>query len=492
MNHRLVRRLLAVGLRLLAATIGYDTAAAAASPAAPAFEEYSCSLPKSAGVAARLRCGTVRVPRDYAHPDSGTFRLAVVIAKSIKQPVLPDPVIYINGGPGEPLTVYTAYQARNPYAAQRDLILVDQRGTGRSEPDLCRDLNRRLLDESIAFRADRTHNAEPLRATYMSCHDEALKRGIDLANFGTRTTAEDINQVRQALGVTRWNVYGASYGTTVAMTLLALYPDTLRSVVLDSVYPPDPMPPPSSIIGAVRAAFFDACAQNRGCAAATPDLAGIYQDTLRLLAQTPLTIAVPTQMQMPDDQVRITAPLFEAVVSRMLYYPTYYPKLPAFIRQIHNRETQGLTPLLVAMKSAASTQDLGVAAAVECRDRPRYRDLLAPDAATLDRQILYVVCPDWGKLGPPPLIPQATSVPTLVLGGQFDPVAGPALGRDVTERIGSPARWVEFTGIGHGVRRFSACAARITFNFIDNPDETPDAACAGRTPAIFAAKAQTR
>jgi pimeloyl-ACP methyl ester carboxylesterase len=147
--------------------------------------------------------------------------------------------------------VYAAFQARKPYAAQRDLILVDQRGIGRSEPDLCRDLNRRLLDESIAFLADRTQDAEvPLRATSMSCRDEAVKRGIDLADFGTRTTAEDIDQVRQALGIERWNVYGESYGTTVAMTLMALHPDTLRSVVLDSVYLPDPMPPPSSIIGA--------------------------------------------------------------------------------------------------------------------------------------------------------------------------------------------------------------------------------------------------
>jgi len=244
-NQGPVRRLLGVGLLLLAAQIGYCGVAAAASPAAPAFEESPCDVPNAANVAAGLRCGTVHVPRDYAHPESGTFALSVVIAKSARQPALRDPVIYINGGPGEPLTMYAAYQAQKPYAAQRDLILVDQRGIGRSEPDLCRDLNRRLLDESIVFLADRTQDAKArLRTTYMSCHDEAVKRGIDLADFGTPTTAEDIDQVRQALGIERWNVYGESYGTTVAMTLMALHPDTLRSVVLDSVYPPDPMPPP--------------------------------------------------------------------------------------------------------------------------------------------------------------------------------------------------------------------------------------------------------
>src|SRR6516225_1442412 len=188
--------------------------------------------------------------------------------------------------------MYAAYQAQKPYAAQRDLILVDQRGIGRSEPDLCRDLNRRLLDESIVFLADRTQDAKArLRTTYMSCHDEAVGRGVDLADFGTRTTAEDIDQVRQALGIGRWNVYSESYGTTVAMTLMALHPDTLRSVVLDSVYPPDPTPRPSTIIGTARAAFFEVCTQDRACAGVTPDLAGLYQDTKRLLARTPLNAA---------------------------------------------------------------------------------------------------------------------------------------------------------------------------------------------------------
>jgi pimeloyl-ACP methyl ester carboxylesterase len=176
----------------------------------------------------------------------------------------------------------------------------------------------------------------------------------------------------------------------------------------------------------------------------------------------------------------------------LLYYPTYYPTLPTFIRRIHDCETQGVAPLLVALKAAASTQDICVHAAVECRDRPHYRDPLPNDAGTSDDAILYGMCRDWAQLGPPPLIPQGASVPTLVLGGQFDPVAGPALGRDVAERIGPAARWIAFAGIGHNVRHFSACGARITFDFIGNPDKAPDTVCASRMPAIFATKWQAR
>jgi pimeloyl-ACP methyl ester carboxylesterase len=197
-------------------------------------------------------------------------------------------------------------------------------------------------------------------------------------------------------------------------------------------------------------------------------------------------------MQMPDDRVRITAPLFETIVSRLLYYPTYYPTLPEFIRRIHDGEAHGVAPLLLALKAAASTEDTGVHAAVECRDRPHYRDPQPNGADALDGQLFYGVCRDWAALGPPPLMPRDTGVPTLVLGGQFDPVAGPALGRAVAERIGTAARWVTFAGIGHNVRHFSDCGARIAFDFIGNPDQAPDTACASRMPAIFAKEGRTR
>lgn len=104
------------------------------------MELASCGgLPDVANVLPRLRCGIVRVPRDHAHPDGPTFGLAVVVVASARQPARPDPVLYISGGPGGPLTVYAGFQARHPYAADRDLILVDQRGMGRSEPRLCPD-----------------------------------------------------------------------------------------------------------------------------------------------------------------------------------------------------------------------------------------------------------------------------------------------------------------------------------------------------------------
>jgi len=96
-----------------------------------------------------MRCGTVRVPRNYARPDGPHFALSAVVIESEQKPELPDPVVYINGGPGEPITVYAAAQARRPYARGRGLVLIDQRGTGDSEPRICPTMDRKLLDVTL-------------------------------------------------------------------------------------------------------------------------------------------------------------------------------------------------------------------------------------------------------------------------------------------------------------------------------------------------------
>jgi pimeloyl-ACP methyl ester carboxylesterase len=462
-------------------------------PSLPAFEETTCDLPDmTADIRPRLRCGTIRVPRDHARPDTGSFSLAVVVIRSAQQPALPDPVVYISGGPGNPLTVYAAYQARFPYAPRRDLILVDQRGTGRSEPSLCPDLDRTLLEANLAVAAeDTTQVLAKRRAAYMACRDQAIRRGIDLADFGTSVTVEDFEWVRQALGIERWNVYGESYGTAVAMTLAALHPGAVRSAVLDSVYPPDPVPQWSTVVSDARDAFFSHCARDEGCATSFPDLAGTYRETLNRLDRNPLIVDVPPQLRQPHDQVRITAPLLEVLVSRLLYFPTAYPALPRIIQSVHDGDARGLGALVASEMAAATTENRATHAAVECRDRPHFRNPLPAAANVLDRIQLYGVCEHWSDLGPAPRVPTSTGVPTLVLAGQFDPVARPSVSRRVAELIGSNAHWVEFSLAGHNVRHFSACAAGIAADFIDNPWRVPDASCADRDPPIrFVSKAQ--
>ena len=453
----------------------------------PTFVDTPCSLPNvTPEVLPRLRCGTVAVPRDHDDPTAGHFNLAVVVAKSAEQPSLPDPVVYISGGPGGPLTIYADYQASHPYAPGRDLILVDQRGTGRSEPRLCPEFIAKILEADVAAVADMTedHLARS-RAMYLACRDAATGRGIDLNNFGTTVTAEDFDWVRQALGVTQWNVFGESYGTTVAMTLAAKHPSTLRSLVLDSVYPPDPIPPRLTIHDAARESFFRACAVDfTGCAASFPDLANTYAETLDRLRAKPLPVDLPPQLKQPDNRVMLTNTLFEAVVGNLLYYPKNYPSLPRLIAAVHDGDISGLGSILEAMVMEAAESDIADQIAVECRDRPHLRMPVVKDANPFDRVRGFGICAQWSNLGPPPVVPVGTTVPTLVLAGQFDPVAGSALSRQVADEIGAHALWVEFPGLGHNVRIFSPCATGIVSRFIERPEATPDTSCRLRRPPI--------
>ena len=453
----------------------------------PVLQQGACDLPGlSPEIAPRFGCGTVSVPRSYGRPGSGMFKLAVVVVKSAQQPALPDPVVYISGGPGSPLTKYAAYQARSPYAPDRDLILVDQRGVGRSEPRLCPDVAGELLGAGFAVAdSTTTQTQDRRRALFMACRDAAKAQGIDLDDFGTNVTVEDFEQVRQALGVARWNVVGNSYGTTVAMTLMARHPEAIRSAVLDSVYPPDSVLPPwSARVAAARTAFFAMCEQDTACAAAFPDLAGQYRQTLERLSHAPLAVAVPSAMHQPDDRAPLTASLFEMLVALRLYYPENYPDLPRLIATVHDGKVEDFAAALAAVLAGAADTSDPAHIAVECRDRPRLRDPLATGTDRLDQIVDHGICTGWSNLGAPPIIPTGTSVPTLMLAGQFDPNASPPLSRHVAELIGDSARWVEFPLIGHNVRHISPCAATIVAAFIARPGTAPDTSCAGQTKPI--------
>ncbi len=464
-------------------------AAPASAAPVPHFEAASCDLPDIADVASRVRCGVVRVPRDHARPDGPTYALAVVVVGSERWPARPDPVVYISGGPGAPLTVHAGFQARHPYAAGRDLVLVDQRGTGRSEPRLCPDLQVGLVTAMLAVVADPSRaSLEADEAAHAACRRELAANGVDPDDFGTAATAEDFEWVRRALGVARWNVVGESYGTSVATTLLARHPDGIRSAVLDSLDPPDAFfaMPWSRRVAQARDAFLAACEADPRCRAATPDLPGAYrQAVVRIGREAPL-VALPPALHVPGDHVRLTASLFEAVVGHLVYYPPARDGLPRLVTAARDGDPGPAGAALAALLEGAERQGHeGPFVAVECRDRPRWREPPGPDASPLDLGLIPPgACAAWSSPGPEPEVPRDTAVPTLVLAGQFNPNITPGESHRVAERLGRRARWVSFTGVGHSVRHVSACARRIVAAFIDAPDEAPDTACAARSSAF--------
>jgi pimeloyl-ACP methyl ester carboxylesterase len=449
------------------------------SAANPRFEQHPCTIRNAdATLASRMHCGTVRVPRDYARPDGQSFALSVVVIESERKPELPEPVVYINGGPGEPITVYAAAQAKRPYALGRSLVLIDQRGTGASEPRICPAMDRKLLDVSLLVEAEDGASTADARRAFDACRREALSRGIDLANFGTRVTADDFESVRRALKVERWNLYGESYGTDIAMTLAALHPATIRSMILDSIYPPDPRPPRATSVAAARKAFFTLCDGDPNCSRQPDGLEHAYNEARAQLARTPLTLTLPRGSKWPSERFTLTAAAFELVVANLLYYRDAYPTIPLVIMWAKDGVREPLASVAEKIYEAALTREAATTVAVECRDRPQFRDAAPVSGDIVARRELAGLCDTWAPLGPPLLIPAGSTVPTLILAGSIDPVAEPHESRRIAEIIGGNAQWIEFPEVGHNVRAFSPCAARIVAEFIAQPERRLDVNCA--------------
>jgi len=481
MSTRLFRVAWLLPLVAIASCATTSSGVISGSTANPGFEQHICTIPNvDAELASRMRCGTVRVPRNYARPDGPHFALSAVVIESEQKPEWPDPVVYINGGPGEPITVYAAAQARRPYARERGLVLIDQRGTGDSEPRICPTMDRRLLDVTLLLGAEGSVSAANARhAAFDACRREALSRGIDLSNFGTRVTADDFESVRRALKIVRWDLYGESYGTDVAMTLAALHPATIRSMTLDSIYPPDaPGPLRATSVGAARKAFFALCDSDPNCFAVSGGLARAYDEAKAQLAREPLTLTLPPRSKWSNERFVLTAAAFELVVANLLYYRNTYPTIPLVIMWANNGARQPLASVMAKLYEAALTRQAATNVAVECRDRPHFRDATPASDDIFARTELTGLCDTWTPLGPPLLIPAASTVPTLILAGAIDPVAEPRESRSIAAVIGSHAQWIEFPEVGHNVRAFSPCAARIAADFIAQPESRLDVSCA--------------
>src|SRR6476619_5989785 len=258
-------------LALLLASPVVTRAAQAAEGRAtvPRFEPAPCPKLQGAETLADASCGYLVVHEDRSRPDGRTIRLMVAKFPARSPEKRADPVVYLAGGPGDiaPLEVNGLIAA--DFIRERDILAVSQRGTMFSEPALtCAPVDhfaRELL--GLRFYSEATKRAH-LAATE-ACHRELAATGADLSAYNSTENAADIADLRRALGLTTWNVYGTSYGSYLAQTLMRDHPEGIRSVILDSV-----LPTTYTIPGnwqSARAGFdnlFQACAAETACSAA--------------------------------------------------------------------------------------------------------------------------------------------------------------------------------------------------------------------------------
>ena len=230
---------------LLVALLGLTPAGvAAATPtvappatggAIPRFEPGDCAYPPAPEVAQAVRCGTVIVPESHAHPNGKTIRLPVLVYRAANPNPAPEPIVLLSGGPGQSGAVFVSYLTGPAYkvlAAHNDLIVFDQRGTGKAQPSLnCIEV------QGTGTRADdaqlKALAAPTVTDLLLQCRDRLLKSGVDLAAYTTTENAADVNDIRAALGYAKINLYGASYGSELGLAIARDFPQYVRASALD-------------------------------------------------------------------------------------------------------------------------------------------------------------------------------------------------------------------------------------------------------------------
>ena len=271
-----------------------NVVSAAGAESSSKFEPGPCPFSQSDAAPYHVDCGSVAVPEYRARTDSPLVRLKVAIVRSAMAHPLHDPVVFLEGGPGGPsLDVLTLRVRGSPLVQRilqsRDLIYWDQRGTGESEPHLCRTLDVewfRNAELGFSLEEERRRNL----AVFKSCAAELARAHTDVTQFGTETSAADLEDIRIALAVNSWNLYGGSYGTRLGLAAMRQTPGHIRAALLDGVYPPNA---PQPIAQAWRLArvidlLGKRCGEDLRCNARYPNIAARTYGVIERAARDPL------------------------------------------------------------------------------------------------------------------------------------------------------------------------------------------------------------
>ncbi len=439
-------------------------AAAQGRPSLPRYEPAACLFPIPAG--ARVECGFLVVPEVRGDPTPRLVRLHVAIFRAERGRATADPIIYLEGGPGGSALqrIEARYAAFKPFMQDRDFILYDQRGAGYSTPSLqCPELLKVDL-EALTNPTNGFLNGVATTRAINDCRARLEKSGVTLSAYNTNASSRDLEDLRRVLGIRRWNLFGISYGTRLALVTMRDFPAGIRSVILDSSYPLD-----RNVYGqqfgpaASRSLdkLFTGCQRDSACNKQYPNLRRVYNDLIRQLNRAPVTINTELADGQPFRFV-LTGGVVQEVVISALYATAIIPDLPGAIYEARDGDYSYLTMLVVRSVARSQSVSLGMYYAVMCGDR----------------SLPTALCNLWrvSALVPEQPRPVTSSIPTLILAGEYDPVTPPEYGSHAAETLRN-GYYYEFPGFGHGISVSGACAASLTLRFLENPRQAPDSTC---------------
>ncbi|MEU9037886.1 alpha/beta fold hydrolase [Streptomyces sp. NPDC048352] len=457
--------------------------------------------PEPVAALAKARCGTLEVPENRARPGGRTIKLAVArIAAASAKPAA-DPVVFMAGGPGGDTFDDLPFVIDSGLNKDRELIVMAQRGNLYDQPNLaCPEIDR-SNEKAVGHGWDAAPAKQLMLKAVKDCRDRLTADGTDLNAYNSAENAADFADLRTALGIAQWNVYGYSYGTNLALTYLRAHPRGIRAVALDSPSPPQVTVLPWGWSSAREGAgsIFDACAAEPRCKSRYPDLRRTLDEQVRILEARPLTLN--TRPPGGGDPVKVVLD-GGALLNLMVGSNVKPADLPAALDELAGGNPQrfaqgrakdsvqpvgqtahGLTQSVACSEWVPGTSEPDVLDAGR-RAFPGWPETVLAQVPQLPFQ--YDVCRTWNveSQAAEHRVATVSAVPALVISGSFDMKTGAGYAKDASRTL-SRSTSVLVPGIGHWVVPQSPCAQRVLASFLADPT-APDTGCvAGLTPKPF-------
>jgi pimeloyl-ACP methyl ester carboxylesterase len=466
MNFNHSRILLTLGIILVSLLAAACTVLAPLNDAQkPEIHLEDCQL-SAPGVTSRLkaRCGNLTVYEDRDSNQGRKIELHISVVPATSRNPAPDPLFFIPGGPGEAATqaFLSVSDAFTNIKQKRNIILVDQRGTGKSHPLRCPNESDELLEPDD-------------KETEKVIQDCLNQLDADPRLYTTPIAMEDLDQVRQALGYEQINLYGASYGTRAALVYLRKYPERVRSLILDGAAPTNWTLGPSVPADGQRAleAIIMRCEDQLDCQGVFPNFSQEFASLLQQLENEPVIISLDHPINGEPINYEMTHQRFANTIHSMSYIPETVALIPLFV---HSAYVQGDYSRLAAIALSNSSLleesiSAGMRFSVICAEDVPFYENEAITTGYLDNEIVESfkdICEIWPKGSLPAGYkePVRSDIPVLILSGESDPVTPPANGELVAQTLPNSLHVIS-PGMGH-INIFRGCIPAIATQFIES------------------------
>jgi pimeloyl-ACP methyl ester carboxylesterase len=426
----------------------------------------------------KARCGEFEVFEDRDLRSGRKIALKIVVYPAMSPDKAADPLFYIPGGPGSSATEDAPYVAQQSAKIRehRDLVFVDQRGTGGSNPLNCSFFNPGDLQSYLG-------DYFPL-PDVRKCLEQ-LEPKANLKLYTTPIAMDDLEDIRRALGYGKINITGGSYGTRAAQVFLKLHPDSVRAVILHGVSPTNQLMPrdfPQHTEQALNGVMAE-CAADKACHEAFPNLEAEKKNVLEQLLRGPIAVDLKRGAANESVRISLSRDLVGEAVRYMLYQPAAASRIPLFI---HLAAQGNFVPLANAAinyrQNLVATGSNGMYLSVTCAEdlpfiKPGEGERNGSNTFLGDYRLRQqrAACALWprGKVAGNYAEATTSNVPTLILTGQWDPVTPPIYGDTAAKHLSHSLHVIVPHG-GHGFGGLTGldCIDNLMTSFIEKGTTT--------------------